>query len=48
LTELADVNQDTVVLIALQDHAQMTVLVVEVATNLFANVMKVTWDSIVP
>jgi len=44
---LADVNQDTVVLIALQDHAPMTVLVVEVAINLFVNVMKDTWDSIV-
>jgi len=46
LMDHADVNQDTVVLIALLDHAQMTVQEEEVATNLFANAMKVIWDLI--
>jgi len=47
LMDHADVNQDTVVLTVQQDHVQMIVLVEEVATNLFVNVMKDTWDLIV-
>jgi len=47
LMDHADVNQDTVVLTVQQDHVQMIVLVEEVATNLFVNVMKDTGDLIV-
>lgn len=43
LMDHVDVNQDTVELIALQDHAQMIVQEEEVAVNLFVNVMKDTW-----
>jgi hypothetical protein len=46
LMDHADVNQDTVELIALQDHVQMTVQEEEVAANMFVNVMKDTWDLI--
>jgi len=46
LMEHADANQDTVVLIVLQDLVQMIAQVVEVAINLFVSAMKVTWDSI--
>jgi len=47
LMDHVDVNQDTVELIALQDHAQMIVQEEEVAVNLFVNVMKDTWASTV-
>jgi hypothetical protein len=47
LMDHVDVNQDIVVLIVHQDHAQMIVQEEEVAQTLFVNVMKDIWDSIV-